>query len=282
MRAFKILAIFALAACARVALADDPSPSPAVTNALWFPVGEEVTYNIYWGVFHVGQTHVTTSWTNRGDMPLVLIRFKTKTNGFVEKIYPVDDTIESLIEPQSFLPIYFSKKLSEGRYRCDEVTRFDYRRMQMRWKSNLNGRTKTYPIEPGTRDLVSMMYYLRRNPFTVGETNAYRVMADEKIYDLSLVTQAKEKVKLPGYGKKESFRIEPTAAFNGLFIRKGRMTFWVSNDDRRICTKIMAEVPVANVRLTLAEVKGPGDDDWVKSAAEKANKEEPDKDDDST
>lgn len=236
---------------------------------LWFPVGETLTYDIHWGLFHVGQTVVTTEWTNRGSRALLLIRFKTRTNRVVEKIYPVDDLIEALIEPNTFLPIYFKKQLSEGRYRCDEITVFDYKRMEMKWKSNLSGRNKRLPIEPDTRDLVSMMYWLRRTPFVTGATNEYRVMADEKTYDLMLRVGSREKLKLPKWGTIRAFRVDPTAAFNGLFVRKGKMTFWVSDDPRQVCVRIMAEVPVANIRLTLVDVKGPGDDFWVKATPSK-------------
>jgi hypothetical protein len=60
-------------------------------------------------------------------------------------------------------------------------------------------------------------------------------------------------------------RIEPEAAFNGLFMRKGKITVWVSRDDRRVCTRVDAEVPVANIHIVLDKVLGPGDDAWVKN-----------------
>ncbi len=246
------------------AFAQDEAPAP-VRHELWFPVGEQTTYDIRWGVFHVGQTVVTTAWTNRDGRDLLHIKFRTRSNRVIEKLYPVDDTIESYIEPESFLPVYFAKRLREGRYRCDEETVFDHEKGEMRWHSNLNGKKKTLPIEPNTRDIVSLMYYLRRDPFELNVTNDYRVMADEKMYDLTLKADALETIDLGDLGKRSSYRIEPTAAFNGLFVRKGRMIFWVSADDRRICTKLLAEVPVANVRLILSDIKGPGAKEWSKA-----------------
>jgi hypothetical protein len=272
--AFSIIARRAWPACAALLLWAAPSPADepaavATTNALWFNVGEELLYDIHWGVIHVGQTHVTTSWTNQDGRPLILVRYRTKTNGFVETFYPVDDTLESLIDPETFLPIYFKKKLSEGRYRCDETTRFDFGNLTMRWGSDTNGRKKTLPIEEDTRDIVTTMYYLRRQPFVQGETNRYRVMADERLYDLDIKVGRKETGKLAKWGARECHRVEPTASFDGLFVRKGKITFWVSTDPRQVCTRIMAEVPVANIRLTLADVKGPGEDFWVKSSKSK-------------
>jgi biotin synthase-related radical SAM superfamily protein len=60
-------------------------------------------------------------------------------------------------------------------------------------------------------------------------------------------------------------RIEPDAAFQGLFVRKGKLTLWVSEDERRILTRVVAVIPVANVRIHLDRVLGPGNDRWVKN-----------------
>jgi len=52
-------------------------------------------------------------------------------------------------------------------------------------------------------------------------------------------------------------RNEPAAEFNGLFLRKGKVWLWVSDDDRRVAVKIESEVPVARVRALLSEIRGP-------------------------
>lgn len=234
------------------------------TNQMPFLVGEQLIYNIHWGVFNVGQTKVTTGWTNYQGKTALRIRYVTKSNSVIARFYPVNDLIESMIDPDTFRPYYFIKRLSEGRYRADEITTFDFDKKEMTWKSKLNGRSKTLPIDADTRDIVTMMYYLRGQPFQTGTTNQYRVMADEKLYDLFLTTHDTDGMKFEKWGRVRSFEIEPQAAFKGLFERKGKITFWVSQDSRQVCTRVMAEVPVANIRITLADVKGPGDDFWVK------------------
>ena len=97
-------------------------------------------------------------------------------------------------------------------------------------------------------------------------------MADEKLYDLTVNALKEEKIKLPDRGRVSSVVLEPEAAFQGLFVRKGKMKLWVSQDDRRIITKASIKVPVAHVNLVLQEVSGPGDDRWVKPAEEERKK----------
>lgn len=232
--------------------------------ALWFPVGEETRYNIYWGVLHVGSARVSTDWVEQNGEPRLRVRHVTKSNRVIAQLYPVEDVVETLIDPASFLPVYFRTKMSEGRYRNDEITVFNHAAGYGEQGSFKNGHVKKFKIDPDTRDVVTLMFWLRREPFTVGATNQYRVMADEKLYDLLVKPTRTEEHEVADYGRMTVTRIDPEAAFNGLFIRKGKMTAWISDDERRLCTKVEAEVPFANIHIALAEVRGPGDDDWVK------------------
>jgi len=200
---------------------------------------------------------------------LIGIRFTTKSNKVLDVLYPVDDFIESLIDPETFLPVQFTKRLSEGRYRCHEVTTFDHETGLATYLNKRENKTKTYPIEAETRDLISFMYSMRTVDVTVGSAGDFKVMADEKLYDLSIKALKEQSVKLPKYGKIASVVLKPVAAFQGLFVRRGSMKIWVSDDDRKIITKASIKVPVAHVNLLLEDVSGPGTDQWVADRTER-------------
>ena len=228
-----------------------------------WPVGEKLTYQLYWGLIPVGSAVVWTEWAELDGQRLLAIRLRTVSNKVIEKIYPVNDTIESLIEPASFLPVRFTKNMSEGSSRHHEVTRFDRTNLVARWESKITGKTNAFTIEPDTRDIPSLMYFLRNQRFEPGKRDHFRVMADEKIYDLWVNVNSKEPVSLPGFDRVGCTKVEPEAAFNGLFVRKGKMWVWISEDSRTLATKIEASIPVANVRAILLKVEGPGQDFWT-------------------
>lgn len=242
------------------ARSEEAQPAPP----LWFQVGEELVYSIHWGVINVGESRVTTEWTEENGRRLLAIRYRTRSNSFLDRIYRVDDTIEAVIDPGPFLPLRFTKTLSEGRYKTDEVTVFDHAAGKAYWTNRRKGTTKEFAIEPNTRDLVTFMYYMRQREFEPGERAEYRVMADEKMYDVFLNVGSVDTMKMERYGKVKSVRITPEAAFQGLFVRKGKVTLWVSRDERRLATRIQATVPVADVHINLEEVRGPGSDAWVR------------------
>ena len=229
-------------------------------------MGETLDYQINWGFIPVGSSRATTEWIAEDGRTLIAIRLRTKTNNFLSTMYPVDDFLEAIIDPETFLPVRFTKKLSEGRYRADETTTFDHKNLKATWTSRRNGKVEEYKIDPDTRDVVTFMYYMRRKQFEPDTVNKYRVLADDKVYDLIVKAQEVEPVKLERFGKLPCLRFEPEAKFGGLFVRKGRMWMWVSQDARRIATKISAQVPVASISLWLDKVGGPGEDFWVTKA----------------
>ena len=249
-----------------------PPQSPDLDPAslkLWFPLGETLEYKVYWGIIPVAISRVTTSWELKDGRHWILIRFRTLSNDTISRVYPVNDTIESWVDPETFLPYTFNKRLSEGKYKVDETTVFDHAEGLAYFRSNTHPDKKwAFHIEKDTRDLPSFMYFMRKSDFQLGQTLSYELMADEKLYDLIVKTEKAERIKLEKYGKVESVKCAPEAAFNGMFVRKGKMTLWISRDARRVCTQMEADTPFANVKLKLHDVSGPGEDSWIKNKKE--------------
>lgn len=266
------LAATGFAAQDKVAIPSDGPAQPPVqppqdnVPRFWFPAGEELVYTISWGGIPVGETRLWNEWIRENGVWLLAIRMRTRTNKVLSQLYPVDDFIESVIEPVRFLPVRFVKKLNEGSHRYDETTTFDHVRGIARWVAPLRQKDREFAIGPETRDIPCLMFWLRQRTFREGEVFPFQVMADDKVYDGHAVASVVEPVKLPGRGRVDSLKVEPVASFQGVFVRKGRVWMWVSQDPRHIATQLIGEVPVAKVRVLLTEVRGPGDDVWVKAA----------------
>ena len=240
-------------------LADTPPPTD-----LGFLVGETLTYGLKWGFISVGQCMVSTGWIEEGGRKLLRIEARTRSNKALSSIYPVDDVVESVVDAVTFRPVRFTRNLKEGRKRYHDETTFDFGTMTADWRSFIKDRRRGFSLEHDSRDLLTFMYYMRRFPVAEKAKSQYRVMADDKLYDLTVESFSSEFVELETYGKVESIKMEPTAAFEGLFVRKGRMFLWVSTDERRVLTKAEVETPFANVHIQLEGVSGPGCDRWVR------------------
>ena len=230
---------------------------------LWFPVGEETRYEIEWGPFTVGEAFARADWVEVQGRRLLTLTMEARSNGIVESLYPVKEFMQTLIDPVTFLPLGFEKQSSEGSHKHWELTMFNHARKNGKWRSKLRLTERDFEIAEDTRDLMGLMYWIRKTPVRAGEEVTYNVMTDEKLYEMTLGDAKEDTVKLDRYGKVKCVEIEPKGKFNGMFIRKGRMWVWVSDDERYTICKVTASVPVANIRVYLTDVEGPGDDFWV-------------------
>ncbi|NLB60451.1 MAG: DUF3108 domain-containing protein [Lentisphaerae bacterium] len=248
-----------------------PLSAAAEKPALWFPVGEKMTFAVSWGPWTVGYSTVWTEWIEEDGRELLAIRVRSRSTSFLDKIFPVDDFLESVVDPVTFLPLRFYKQLSEGRYRLREVTTFDHHKQRAYWQHLLRDSQEDFEIQADTRDLLSFMFFMRSQEWEEHKCYYFQVMADEKLYDLHVIVDDYEELQLPQFGKVRSLKMQPQAAFHGLFVRVGRLQVWVSDDERCLLTAGLASLPfpIGTIRVMLKDVEGPGDDFWVKLPAAK-------------
>lgn len=241
-----------------------------------FTVGEELYYKIYWGWIPVGKSRIITRWVEKDGKNYLAFRYRTRSNSVINKIYRVDDSIESIVDPDTFLPIIFTKNLNEGRHRYYEQTTFDFEKKAAHWRSFNKQREKTYDIEDDSRDLLCFLFYMRNLKIEPEKLKKVKVMADEKLYDLEIQAHKVEKVGTKGFGDVSGLKVEPKAKFQGLFVRKGKMMIWLSDDERAVAVRVEVQIPLAKVKVLLHEVTGPGDDFWIKRTIENRKKGEKD------
>ncbi|MBM4149455.1 MAG: DUF3108 domain-containing protein [Lentisphaerae bacterium] len=257
MRTLAAIACFAVVSLAQAARADD-----AAGAQLWFPIGERIEYRLYWGVIPVGEAELWTEWAEQDGRRLVALRGRAKSNRFLSRIFPVDDYVESLVDPVTFLPVRYTQKLSEGRHFRHDVFVFDHGNCKAAWTSKITGEQQEVQIDMDTRDVLSFAYFMRKQGFSAGRTERYRVVVDEKVYDLELYGAADQKVEVGDFGEVTALKVEPRASFGGIFLRGGRVMLWFSNDDRHICVRMAGVIPVATAKATLVDVSGPGSEKW--------------------
>lgn len=240
----------------------------APTWSLPFPVGERLVYQLDWTWVPAGETVVSTEWVQEGGRDWIRITLRTETNDFMDKLHNVEDTVESLVYPQTLLPIRVTERVQEPGRVVNEVTEFDRAGGQAHWKSLTTGETKDYAIDANTRDLVSLIYYLRAREIKPGQREAFDVAAYYSVQRFEVEALKNEKLDLPAYGGIASLVLRPTTTSAQLFSRKLPEQVWVSTDPRRLLLRIDARVAIGSVHVVLNRVEGPGSDFWVKPAAE--------------
>jgi hypothetical protein len=91
-----------------------------------FPVGEKLVYSITWIGIPMAYATVTTRLETLDEREVLALRMEARTYPFFEHIFKVEDIYETLVDPETFLPIRYTQNLRERDYRCHEETVFDY------------------------------------------------------------------------------------------------------------------------------------------------------------
>jgi len=89
-----------------------------------------------------------------------------------------------------------------------------------------------------------------------GRTENFRVVVDDKVYDLFLTGIRYEYRNVAGLGRVRCLKLEPKAKFGEIFVRKGRIMVWVSTRKPHVCVKMSAKVPLASVQAILTGIEG--------------------------
>ena len=208
-------------------------------------VEEKLTFSVRWLGLEVGRAvaHVSGIEEVNG-RKAYHITAEARSNSLIDLVYPVRDVHHTYMDVEYLHSLRYEKIIQEGRYRADEVIEFDQVNHKALYYSRKNQSKKRSLISKDVQDELSSAYWFRLQPFEVGSTVHVPANADEKNWDLTVKILAKEKIKLGDLGTFEAFKIEPSARFQGIFIRRGKIQGWISADEKRLPLMMKTKIPV--------------------------------------
>ena len=223
-----------------------------------FPVGEKLTYSLRWTGVHVGHaTLEVKDIIEFNDSRAYRVISRAQTNDFFSLIYRVDDMVQSFIDINKFYSLRLEKRQEEGNYRSFKIIEYDqvhHTARQFKYKDGSVEEVK-FSIPPDVHDILSCLYYLRNQNVNVGESIFIKVSADDKNYDLEVKVHKKERIEIPGLGAHDAILVEPIAKFKGIFMSKGKMQVWVTDDSRKIPLLMKGRIPVGSIVAVLEKIE---------------------------
>ena len=229
-----------------------------------FIPGEVSEYKVSWMGIPLAWSRSTTDVVEYDDIDLIRITMVSKTYKAYNHIYKVDDKTEVILDPETALPVQLDLIINEGSREKSHLTTFDHAKGEAVFIDRIANTTNTVAIAPDTQEILTFLYSSRRKDLNRMQEQIHTLFVDGKMYETGMTIHKTRRLKVPDIGKVESIQIEPQAEFDGLFLRQGKIFFWVSKQDRRMVTLVQASVPVGKVNVKLQRVSGPGDDFWVK------------------
>jgi hypothetical protein len=220
--------------------ASDPS------SARSFQVGEQLTYEISWLNITAGTAVMAVSDAGMdGERSLAKLITTAQSKPVITKFFPVDNRVESIVDPATLLPEHLTFKRREGKKKED----FEYTFHQKEGRVIVvkDGTTETLEMPTGTQDVISCLYYARTTlSFQPGSSLTMNVYHDKKNRKLDVLVEGVETVSGP-WGEVETARVLVIMPFQGLFLNQGNIRVWFTNDDRRIPVRMKAKVIIGSI-----------------------------------
>ena len=227
--------------------------STADATALPFGPGERVEMRITYAGLLAGRASLAVEAGREG--PILRFVSVAKSQGFFAWLFRfrVDDRTVAEWDPATSCSLGIEKHLREGRAVRDQVVRME----------PVTGRVevddpkvaqRVFSFEPCVLDVLSAFFVTRARGVPEREPLRLSVFDNGKSYVLEVRLVGRERLDLPEpLGRKvPTVVVEPLLAEgSGLFAKKGRLTIWLTDDERRVPVRLRSKVAIGSVSADL-------------------------------
>lgn len=221
--------------------------STASLPNLPFSVGEQLNFNFY--LANSPQVVGTSSFNVKGRSKYfgrdgLLLAFSAQSSGALQRLFAVNDQINSYVDLNTLVPYRTEMNLQEGKRRMNQTLTIDQERGTV-----VTDKGARIDIPVGTHDLISVFYALRSFNLTPTRRTAVSILVENRPRTLFITAIKRETIEL-GTQKVPAIQLslttdDPQADRYGLRL-------WVSDDRRRLPLRITATTQLGAVRADLA------------------------------
>jgi len=214
-----------------------------------FSVGEILIFEVAWKFVKAGTAVMSIPDTvHVKGRPCYQIVTMAKSNSFFDAVYKVRDRVESLADTAGLFTWKFEKHIREGHYETDRIEIFD----QWRHWVIVNG--DTMPVPPNIMDILTSFYYTRTLDLVPGNHFDMDNFGDGKVYPLRVLIHGKERVEVPA-GVFDCIVVEPVMREEGIFKQTGKLTIYLTDDERKIPVLVKSKILVGSIDVRLKAIQ---------------------------
>lgn len=196
--------------------------------------------------------------------PLVLTTDVT-SKGFFSKLFGVTFKFhaESQVEPNDFYAMRTTKTDEQGkRVRTSEAI-FNQESKQVEYTERDPNNAQAAPrvitavLDGPTQDIVSAIYFLRTQPLTPGQSFKIAISDSGRVYQVPATVVAEKKKMKSVLGKVEVVRVDVELFGPGRPVEqgKGKMSIWVTSDERHVPVKARLSHDIGTLDITLKSIQ---------------------------
>jgi Protein of unknown function (DUF3108) len=232
--------------------AGPPSPAPAAAAgcADARPLlidGEKLDFDIYYGSFcgsiPAGSATLEVTSGATPDGAVYRITSEARSNDLVSVFFNVDDHVVSEVDAATYEPKHYEKSISEGSLKKHVTIEYGS-------DGSVQAGDETFRVEPGTRDILSALYYVRGQDLRVGEDVIVRTFENGKCYQARVRVLGREKVSTHR-GNYECLVVEPQIV-EGIFAKAGKLVIYLTDDALKLPVLVKSKVKIGSFVAELA------------------------------
>jgi hypothetical protein len=177
-----------------------------------------------------------------------------RTQGLVDKVFPVNDAVQSVFDPLLMQSLSYSLRESFGRKKRLRATEFDHANKIAVCRLNEDP-PETLTIPDPVQDGLSLLYFLRtKEALAIGRHMDIDVVDSGKNWTVEVSILAREKVTTPA-GEFDTIKIKTHPKYKGVFLNKGEVFLWLTDDDRKIPVLMKSTLSVGSFVFELTDMK---------------------------
>ncbi len=185
---------------------------------------------------------------------------KLRSARYYSYIYTLDDSIDTFVTKENFLPLKYVLAQRESAQTVDDLQLFDHDELKTyHWykkikHGKLKEEEKTKYIPRYFQDSFSALLFVRTLPLKKGDHYEFPIVTRGKIWMLGIKVEETERIEIMDKDVL-AIRINAETRFPGVLEKKGDILFWFSADDRKRLLKFEAQVKIGSVAGELVEYK---------------------------
>lgn len=214
-------------------------------------VNKRFVYYIYWMGIRAGKAVMDYKETPEG----TIIQTHATSTDFISLFYKVDDFAQSTIYPDGY-PKKFVLKVHEGSHRRYKITEFgpniSGKSQKVIFNNLLKNEILEFNLDKPAYDPLSAFYAITKIVVSVGESSYIDIFDNKKLWHTEIQVLKREKIRVRA-GEFDTILVKPLLKSEGIFLKKGDMHIWLTDDNRRIPVRFTSKAKIGKFSAILAE-----------------------------
>ena len=212
-----------------------------------------------------GEADAQTQTTPAANTQPLILSTEVISKGFFSKLFGVNFHFraETQVEPNDFYVLRSTKIDEQGKRLRTSETVFDAEAKKVEYterdpnNAGQPARVITAALEGPTQDIVSAIYFLRTLDLTPGQSFVIPISDSGRVYQVPARVVAEKKKVKSIVGKVAVVRIDVDLFGPGRPVEegKGKMSIWVTDDERRIPIKARLSHDIGQLDITLKSIQ---------------------------